>query len=74
MKYFEIKGFSVVDYRDPSFAKYAIYGSNGKAVNRVFHELGDAVIYCIGLSNGCNDDKKLMVMIEAFNSLTTKKQ
>ena len=78
MKYFQINGFFVTDYEDGNFAKYCIHKmkpernvlKSFRAANRVFDELGDAVIYCIGLANGCGNDNKLMVMIEAFNAIT----
>ena len=80
MKYFEINGFFVTDFKDKDFANYCIQRAmpennvieSIKATNRVFNDLGDAVIYCLGLSNGCGQDSKLMTMIEAFNAITKK--
>lgn len=68
--YFEYKGYKVVDYKDKTFANYKVEGYHS---NRCFHELDEAILYCIAFGNGKLNDLEVCIHIETFLTMINKK-
>lgn len=65
--YFELKGYKVQDCSDQSWANYEINPSHHS-----FTSLEHAVLFCIGLANGCDHASRLESYSDTFMTMINK--
>ena len=65
--HFEYKGFKVVDFTDQEFARYSVTDRN-----RVFDDLNEAILYCMGTGEGNCNDSNLMAYVNTFITMIKK--
>jgi len=65
--YFTRGKYSVVDYKDPEFAKFTVTNTT-----RCFETLDEAILYTIACNYGKCNDNQIITLIDTFLTMVTK--